>query len=80
MTRPRTRREFLADVGRGALAASLGSSLAAEWGFRWAAADEAFSRANPHAIYVAAKHRLRSAVDRVGTDATKTAWKKAEAK
>jgi hypothetical protein len=37
---PKTRREFLADVGRGALLVSVGAGLSSELGLRWAVADE----------------------------------------
>ena len=40
----RDRREFLADVGRGVVAASIGSSLAADLGFSTAFADEGTER------------------------------------
>ena len=40
MLAPRTRREFLADVGRGALVASVGWGLASDLGFVSAGADE----------------------------------------
>jgi hypothetical protein len=40
----RTRREFLADVGRGALLVTLGPSIVSEWGLRGVAAGEATER------------------------------------
>ena len=56
----------LAKEGRlGDLAAAAGAS------------DAAFEKANPHAIHVAARHRLKSALDRAGSDDAKAAWRKA---
>ncbi len=40
-------------------------------------ADEAFRQANPHMIFVGTLHRLRSAVDRLGGEATRDAFREA---
>jgi hypothetical protein len=39
--------------------------------------DAEFERANPHAIHAAARHRLKSAVDRAASDDAKAAFRKA---